>query len=79
MENETTYGYIRVSSKEQHETRLLDALAAYAIPNHEPIPVMWAIPDEFIDITCREHRIRYQFDRQRLISDFLDYLHIIAR
>ena len=47
--------------------------------NNKPIVVMWAIPDEHIAFTCKEHEIRFQFDRQCPNEEFIDYLRTIAR
>ena len=63
----------------QKNERNYNVVDAITTDNHKPIAVMWAIPDEYIDIVCRENGIPFQFDRQRSVSEFLEFLHIIAR
>ena len=56
-----------------------EVIGALAVNGQKPVAVIWAILDEFIEITCNEHGIRFQFDRQRPDYEFFDYLRIIAR
>ena len=63
QKNEENYGIIKQIENQEHK----------------PIAVIWAILDEFIDIICNEHGIRFQFDRQRPDDEFFDYLRIVAR